>query len=72
MMIRRRFTAGAAALVAAITLSAAGSISSPARADVPVGAIEILSGPAAAYGIAIKAGLELALDEINKKARRSP
>ena len=67
MMIRRRFTAGAAALVAAITLSAAGSISSPARADVPVGAIEILSGPAAAYGIAIKAGLELALDEINKK-----
>ena len=51
-MIRRHFTAGAAALVAAITLAAA-----PARADVPVGAIEILSGPAAAYGIAIKAGL---------------
>ena len=61
-MIRRHFTAGAAALVAAMTLSAA-----PVRADVPVGAIEILSGPAAAYGIAIKAGLELALDEINKK-----
>lgn len=34
---------------------------------VPVGAIEILSGPAAAYGIAIKAGLELALDEVNAK-----
>ena len=61
-MIRRHFTAGAAALVAAITLSAA-----PGRADVAVGAIEVLSGPAAAYGIAIKAGLELALDEINQK-----
>ncbi|MDT7953288.1 MAG: ABC transporter substrate-binding protein [Acetobacteraceae bacterium] len=32
-----------------------------------VGAIEILTGPSAAYGIAIKSGLELALDEINKK-----
>ena len=32
-----------------------------------VGAIEILTGPSAAYGIAIKAGLELALEEINKK-----
>ena len=32
-----------------------------------VGAIEILTGPSAAYGIAIKAGLELALEDINKK-----
>ena len=32
-----------------------------------VGAVEILTGPSAAYGIAIKAGLELALDDINKK-----
>ncbi len=39
----------------------------PARADVPVGAVEILSGPNAAYGIAIKSGLELALEEVNKK-----
>ncbi len=61
-VIRRHFTAGAAALLAAMTLPAAA-----ARADVPVGAIEILSGPNAAYGTAIKAGLELALDEINKK-----
>jgi len=38
-----------------------------ATAQVPVGAVEILTGPAAAYGIAIKAGLELALDDINKK-----
>ena len=34
---------------------------------VQVGAIEILSGPNAAYGVAIKAGLELALDEVNAK-----
>jgi branched-chain amino acid transport system substrate-binding protein len=34
---------------------------------VQVGAIEILSGPSAAYGVAIKAGLELALDEVNQK-----
>ena len=32
-----------------------------------VGAVEILTGPSAAYGVAIKAGLELALDDINKK-----
>lgn len=32
---------------------------------VPVGAIEILSGPAAAYGTAITAGLQLALDRVN-------
>jgi branched-chain amino acid transport system substrate-binding protein len=51
-------------------LAAAALIAAPAFAQaqtVPVGAIEILSGPAAAYGIAIKAGLELALDEINQK-----
>ncbi len=34
---------------------------------VPLGSIEILSGPNAAYGTAIKAGLELALDEVNAK-----
>lgn len=40
----------------------------PARAEtapVTVGAIEILTGPNARYGVAIKAGLDLALDEIN-------
>ncbi len=34
---------------------------------IPIGAIEILTGPSAAYGIAIRAGLELALEEINAK-----
>ncbi len=38
-----------------------------AHAQVPVGAIEILSGPNAAYGTAIRAGLELALETINRK-----
>jgi branched-chain amino acid transport system substrate-binding protein len=37
-----------------------------AQADIPIGAVEILTGPAAAYGIAIRAGFELALDEVNK------
>lgn len=42
-------------------------LSAPVFADEPVsvGAIEILSGPSAAYGIAIKAGLEMAAGEIN-------
>ncbi len=54
----------------ALGLMAAALIAAPALAQaqtVPVGAIEILSGPNAAYGVAIKAGLELALDEINVK-----
>jgi branched-chain amino acid transport system substrate-binding protein len=38
-----------------------------ASGPVQLGAIEILSGPSAAYGTAIKAGLELALDTINQK-----
>ncbi len=46
-----------------LTLLAAPAMAQP----VPVGAIEILSGPAAAYGTAIRAGLELALDRINAK-----
>lgn len=52
-----------AAVLGGMLFAAAG----PARADVQVGAVEILSGPASAYGIAIKAGLELALAEINAK-----
>ncbi len=63
-MNRRHWMAGAAALLTGVAIAAAAPA---ARADVPVGAIEILSGPAAAYGIAIKAGLELALEEVNKK-----
>jgi branched-chain amino acid transport system substrate-binding protein len=61
-MSRRSFTAGLAVAIGAAVL--------PAMAlaqTVPVGAIEILSGPNAAYGVAIKSGLELALDEVNQK-----
>ncbi len=36
-------------------------------APIQIGAVEILSGPSSAYGISIRAGLELALDEINAK-----
>ena len=60
-MMRRTMTAA----VAAVSISAFGLAA--AQAQVQVGAIEILSGPNAAYGVAIKAGLELALDEINAK-----
>ena len=60
-MLRRRF----ALVLGTFCLSAA--IPGLAAAQtVPVGAIEILSGPNAAYGIAIKAGLDLALDDVNK------
>ena len=62
-MNRRHILAGMAGLATAAALPAARA----AGAAVPVGAIEILSGPAAAYGIAIKAGLELALAEVNAK-----
>jgi branched-chain amino acid transport system substrate-binding protein len=48
-------------------LAVLGLVVAPAWADVPVGAIEILSGPNAAYGTAIRAGLELALADINAK-----
>jgi branched-chain amino acid transport system substrate-binding protein len=57
-MMRRNF----AALALALTFTAGPAL---AQGTVPVGAIEILSGPNATYGIAIRAGLELALDEIN-------
>jgi branched-chain amino acid transport system substrate-binding protein len=36
------------------------------QSTVPVGAIEVLSGPNAAYGVAIKQGLDLALEQINQ------
>ena len=62
-MIRRR-----AALAAAIVLALAPS--ARAAEPVPIGAIEILSGPNAAYGTAIKAGLDLALAAVNEKGGR--
>jgi branched-chain amino acid transport system substrate-binding protein len=52
--------------ILAATLLAAMPIAAVAQ-PVQVGAIEVMSGPNAAYGVAIKAGLELALDEINTK-----
>lgn len=60
-MKRREFAAALAALGTAAAW--------PARAEssVPVGLVAILSGPNAAYGTAIRAGVELALAEVNAK-----
>jgi branched-chain amino acid transport system substrate-binding protein len=59
-------------ILAAAMALAARAVPARALADepVPVGAVEILSGPNAAYGTAIKAGLELALDAVNAKGTR--
>ena len=59
-MHRRHFVA-----VLAGVLALAGT--AHAQEPVQLGSIEILSGPNAAYGVAIKAGMELALDEVNTK-----
>lgn len=63
-MKRREFTAALAALATAAAL--------PAQADEPVrvGLVAVLSGPAAAYGTAIRAGVELALARVNAKGAR--
>lgn len=63
--MRKRFLMSAIAA----TMIAGPALVGPAMAQstVPVGAIEILSGPNAAYGVAIRGGLELALDQINQK-----
>ncbi|GAC1346413.1 MAG: ABC transporter substrate-binding protein [Acetobacteraceae bacterium] len=53
-------------LLAAVLL-AAPMAHAQSSGPISIGAIEILSGPSAAYGTAIKAGLELALDEVNQK-----
>ena len=60
-MFRRSLLA--ASLLAGFATVSVAQTSGP----VQIGAIEILTGPSAAYGVAIKAGLELALDEINAK-----
>ena len=59
-MNRRHFVAALAGVLA---------LAGTARAQeaVQLGSIEILSGPNAAYGTAIKAGMELALAEVNAK-----
>lgn len=57
-------------LAAAAILAATGAMAGAARAagpDVPVGAVEILSGPNAAYGTAIRDGLQLRLAGVNDK-----
>ena len=63
-MKRRNFAAGLA--VVAVAPWAQRRAIAADTTPVPLGAIEILSGPNAAYGVAIKAGLELALDEVNR------
>jgi branched-chain amino acid transport system substrate-binding protein len=64
-MFRRSLLA--ASLLAGFSIIAAQPVGAQSSGPVQIGAIEILSGPSAAYGVAIKAGLELALDEINAK-----
>jgi branched-chain amino acid transport system substrate-binding protein len=60
--------AGLIRMALAVLLLATGAVVAQAEAQepVPLGAIEILSGPNAAYGTAIRAGLELALGEVNQ------
>ena len=62
-MVGRRF----GALLALCAWIATSLTVAHAQDPIPVGAIEVLSGPNAAYGAAIKAGLELALPEINAR-----
>ncbi|MBC7513637.1 MAG: ABC transporter substrate-binding protein [Herminiimonas sp.] len=52
-------------LLLAAGLSSAASIAG--AADIKIGAAEALTGPAAKYGVAIKNGFTLAVDEINAK-----
>jgi branched-chain amino acid transport system substrate-binding protein len=61
-MISRR-TLTFATLPFAATLWASAAM---AQAPITIGAIEILTGPNNKYGIAIKNGFDLALDEVNK------
>jgi branched-chain amino acid transport system substrate-binding protein len=59
-MNRRHFLAALAGAMALVGTARA-------QEAVQLGSIEILSGPNAAYGVAIKSGMELALDEENAK-----
>ena len=60
-MFTRRFALAAASVAAMIYAGAAA-----AQTPVTIGAIEILTGPNNKYGLAIKNGFDLALDEVNK------
>lgn len=53
--------------LALLTLSAALGCANASAADIRIGAAEALTGPAAKYGVAIKNGLTLAIDEFNSK-----
>ena len=61
MMSRRKLTFATLPFAAALWAGSAF-----AQAPVTIGAIEILTGPNNKYGIAIKNGFDLALDEVNK------
>ena len=50
-----------------LALSAGLAAAQVGAADIRIGAAEALTGPAAKYGIAIKNGLTLAIDEVNGK-----
>jgi branched-chain amino acid transport system substrate-binding protein len=62
-MNRRVFSA---LTLSAIVLTSGLSVAPAKAEDVTIGAIEILTGPNARYGVAIKNGFDLALAEVNK------
>ena len=55
-----------AASTAALLAATAGPASAQKGEPITIGAVEILTGPNNKYGIAIKNGFDLALDEVNK------
>jgi branched-chain amino acid transport system substrate-binding protein len=67
LSMNRRSLLLAASLLAPSLLAPSLFAFAEGQGPVQIGAIEILTGPAAAYGISIRAGLELALAEINQK-----
>ncbi len=64
--LKKSLRAGAlAASVLATGMAAAPFAMAQAKTSVQLGAIEVLSGPNAKYGVSIKSGFDLALGEIN-------
>ena len=53
------------ARMSAVALAAAVSLGSARAADIKIGVAEALSGPATQYGVPIRNGFQLAVDEIN-------
>ena len=62
MLARRHFSLLAAAAFGALSFVGAARAADP----ITIGAVEILTGPNNKYGLAIKNGFDLALDEVNK------